>query len=524
MYLEHFGLTVNPFGLSPKLDFLYKSETFEESMAHLIYGLDNQEAIVLITGSIGTGKTMALQSFLTNLGPRFEFALVANTRVTPIELLKLILEDLGVKLPLGADKSDVLILFKDFLLEASREGKMVLIVIDEAQNLSVDVLEEIRLLTNLGQGESQPVQIILVGQPELEKAVNRPDLAQLRQRIRVHYRLDPLNRFECEEYIHHRMRVAGCHRQIFTSEAIDTIFEYSKGVPRLVNTMAGDALLSAFVAGHGAVQAGDVEKDRELSFESGPMEPAQDIPLAAPTPPQAPEPAAPAPPPPPLRPVPTAAAPPPPAPAPTPRHRPEPPHGSGIEIPRRHRRGMSGPARAGMVAAVLVLFVGALYVMGFLDGVLDRFSDPGSGFEATAHQVDTPEAATADNAVTEAAVTENADPEQEETAIISQPEAEPEKKVIVPAEVVTDDIVENIYIHVSSFRTPERAESLAKRLKGTGPGAVFLKRAVRGTDWFRVYLGPYGNAEDAYHDALKLKQDGTISFYRITQIDPNDGL
>ncbi len=530
MYLEHFGLAVNPFGLSPKLDFLYKSETFEESMAHLIYGLDNQEAIVLITGAIGTGKTMALQSFLTNLGPRFEFALVANTRVTPIELLKLILEDLGVKLPLGADKSDVLILFKDFLVQASNEGKMVLIVIDEAQNLSSDVLEEIRLLTNLGQGDTQPVQIILVGQPELEATMNRPDLAQMRQRIRVHYRLDPLNRFECQEYIHHRMRVGGCHRQVFSSEAIDIIFEMSKGVPRLVNTMAGEALLSAFVTGHGTVKAEDVETDRDLSFEAGPKPPAP-----------APVPTASAP-----RVIPpAAAAPPPPPPS---RPKPEPTAEPRVEISRHPRRGLSGPARAGMVAAVLVLFVGALYVMGYLDGVMTRFAKPVSFVEASPRQVVSPPPVTTESTevvqqetddVSDIPDTEQAAPEQtapeqtapeqtspkpQEVATTTATTSEPEPRVSVPAEVIVDDIVENIYIHVSSFRTPERAQSMVKRFVDKGLGAVYLEREVRGEDWYRVYLGPYGNAEDAYHDALKLKQNGTISFYRITQIDPNDGI
>ena len=269
MYLEHFGLGINPFSLSPKLDFLYKSGTFKESMAHLFYGLDNKEAVVLITGAIGTGKTMALQSFLNNLGPRFEFALITNTRVTATELLKLILEDLGVGLISGADKSDLLILFKDYLHGASLAGKMVIIVVDEAQNLAPEVLEEIRLLTNLGQGENQPVQIILVGQPELDETVNRLDLAQIRQRIRVHYSLDPLTRQETEGYLNHRMSVAGCSRKVFTSDAIDRIYKVSRGVPRLVNTLAGDALLSAFVANREMVQPGDIEEGQDLRFETG---------------------------------------------------------------------------------------------------------------------------------------------------------------------------------------------------------------------------------------------------------------
>src|SRR5512145_2572914 len=144
MYLEHFGLTVSPFGISPRLDFLYKSGAFEESMAHLVYGLDSSEAIVMITGAIGTGKTMAVQSFLSYLGDRYMSALVTNTCVDGRELLKLILDDLGAPFDAGADKSDLLIAFKKFLIEAGREGKRIVIVIDEAQNLARGVLEEIR--------------------------------------------------------------------------------------------------------------------------------------------------------------------------------------------------------------------------------------------------------------------------------------------------------------------------------------------------------------------------------------------
>ena len=194
---------------------------------------------------------------------------------------------------------------------------------------------------------------------------------------------------------------------------------------------------------------------------------------------------------------------------------------------------MSGPARAGMVAAVLVVFVGALYFMGYLDGILARYPKPVSTVEASSPQVESPPPVTTDRSeVVSGETGDNSekpdpektspDPQEAATAIATNPEPEPQ--VRVPAEVVADDIVENIYIHISSFRTPERAQSLVKRFGNTGPGAVYLKREVRGSDWYRVYLGPYGNAEDAYHDALKLKQDGSISFYRITQIDPNDGI
>jgi type II secretory pathway predicted ATPase ExeA len=546
MYLEHFGLAVNPFGLSPKLDFLYKSGTFEESMAHLIYGLDNHEAIVLITGAIGTGKTMALQSFLTNLGPRFEFALITNTRVNAIELLKLTLEDLGVDLPVGADKSDLLILFKDYLLQAGKTGKMVLIVIDEAQNLSPDVLEEVRLLTNLGQGESQPVQIILVGQPELEVMVNRPDLAQLRQRIRVHYRLDPLTRTETEEYIHHRMGVAGADRVIFSNSAIDTIFQFSRGVPRLVNTMAGEALLSAFVAGHDKVQAIDVEKDRELSFVTGPApaEPVVSPPSSPiPEPPPVAEPPATdkvsahdllgpdfAPPVPEhdIEPQPVAAPAPP---TPAASVEPEPVAAMAAEIPRRARRGMSGAVRSWLAIAVVVAVLGALYSLGYLDQLLAVVRpEPAAQPAVVAAQPETDplptepvdEAPPADVPATDQ-VADEAAPRQEPAPATERPAVQAvETEVAVPAPTPLADGTGEIFIHISSFRTPDRAQTMVRKMEGRGPGVLYLKRDIRGTDWYRVYMGPFANLEDAYHDALKLKQEGAISYYRVTRIDAND--
>ena len=286
MFLSHFGLSVNPFGLSPRLDFLFKSNAFEESMAHLVYGLDNSEAIVMITGSIGTGKTMAIQSFLNSLDQSFTFALVTNTKVNSLELLKLILEDLDVSFPPSSDKSDVLILFKDFLISESKAGRKVLIVIDEAQNLEREVLEEIRLLTNLGQGEGQPVQLILLGQPELSANINAEGLAQLRQRIRVHYNLDTLTREELEGYINHRMSVAGCSRSAFSKQALDQIFAFSNGVPRLVNSLAGNGLLSAFVAGRQMVADEDIDPEELMGVKdvSQPLTNSENLVYSSPKP------------------------------------------------------------------------------------------------------------------------------------------------------------------------------------------------------------------------------------------------
>ena len=591
MYLEHFGLGVNPFSLSPKLDFLFKSGTFEESMAHLVYGLDNHEAIVLITGAIGTGKTMALQSFLTSLGPRFEFALITNTRVTAIELLKLILEDLGVGLPVEADKSDLLILFKDYLNRASREGKMVLLVVDEAQNLEPEVLEEIRLLTNLGQGETQPVQIILVGQPELEETVNRPDLAQIRQRIRVHYNLDPLSREETEEYINHRMAVAGCGRNVFTAGAIDRIFKASHGVPRLVNTMAGEALLSAFVAGHEMVQPGDIEEDQDLRFTTGPV-PVQTTP---PPPPVVDKPEAAAPPPPPPPPVDNkpevAASPPPPPPAPPPAPEPVPKpakkaQGPGYQAPsyhvhdRRRSRGGGGKVRRSwLIGAAVVLALWALYYFGAMDGLVSAFNSSSERKMEPGRVPDTavtlqqqkeipvegsvnesegdPVAASADNPVENKVGESIQNPidQPEKSSVVSDKEPmamaqEIEEKI--PEEVpstplpspvagqaeIQDTTTAEInapvedstpawkgdnFIHIYSFRTPERANAFIRHWANPADSLSVIVQELRGVTWHRVYLGPYLTREAALLVALRLKEKETIDYFKVVTLTVNQG-
>ena len=542
MYLEHFGLGVNPFSLSPKLDFLYKSGTFEESMAHLIYGLDNHEAIVLITGAIGTGKTMALQSFLTNLGPRFEFALITNTRVTAIELLKLILEDLGVGFPFGADKSDLLILFKDFLQGASREGKMVLIVVDEAQNLAPEVLEEIRLLTNLGQGETQPVQIILVGQPELEETVNRPDLAQIRQRIRVHYNLDPLTRKETEEYLNHRMSVAGCGRKVFSSGAIDRIFQSSRGVPRLVNTMAGEALLSAFVAGHEVVQPKDVEVEQDLRFETGPA-PAQVQASAAPTikPPVPPVPQRPQEPTP--EPLPTPRKP---APRVKTRREMEPPALMSPPPPppvmaRRNtkRSGVGRIVWAWGLGALVVVILGVLYYMGTLNGLVAAIY-PDSKVETvqtadreTHEPVQKPQVKAAEPDQAQPEAQESPKPEEIDDQEVQQADIQVKEPVDLPESSTTNTEVpvklaapaadDGFYIHIYSFRTPERADSFIRRWDHPQYGITTHTQNVRGVVWYRIYLGPFETREQALLEALRLQQDETIDYYKVSTLPAGQG-
>jgi len=504
MYLEHFGLNVAPFGLSHKLSFLYQSEAFQESMAHLLYGLDNREPIILITGPIGSGKTMALQSFLNNLGERYSFALVTNTKVTAVELLKLVLDDLGVDLPVGADKSDLLILLKDFLIRAGHDGRKILVVIDEAQDLSGDVLEEIRLLTNLGQGEEQPVQIVLAGQPELEVMVERPELAQLRQRIRVHYVVDPLTRREVEGYVNHRMRVAGCANAVFTTGALDRIHRLSGGIPRLVNTYSADGLLAAYVAGHAKVEAEDV----------GTTDGGRAQAPAAAVVPAAPEPAA----------------------GPGAAGQRTPPLRQPIMAERQHRRGSARPVW--WTVAVVVTAAAALYLTGGLDtlrgtvaGWLARDGGTGGPLALTGVSAASPLPATTESGQGAPAVR----PAPADSSAGAGADAAAGGSVELPAAATTaaadstDGAPEpggpsgRFFVHISSFRTPDRARTYVERWERDGVPAEFEESTVRDAEWFRVYLGPFPSRARALAVADSLKEAHDITYLRIVDRTPETG-
>ena len=507
MYLDHFGLTVNPFGLSPRLDFLYKSGAFEESMAHLLYGLDNSEAIILITGAIGTGKTMSINSFLSHLGGRFKFALITNTKVTAKELLKLVLEDLDVAFPAGCDKSDLLILFKGELLAARNRGQRILIVVDEAQNLDTDVLEEVRLLTNLGQGESQPVQIILAGQPELEEIINRPELAQLRQRIRVHYRLDALTRSEVEEYINHRMKIAGCAIPIFERKSLDRIFAASGGVPRVVNTMAGEALLSAFVDGRKQVREQDVEMP--VSPGEAPEVPdwthiAPALSSAKPTPDERPVAA------PPVEKAAKKESETKPAPMP--------------EYGRRHHERRNGRSARQVAIWLLVgvsIIAGATYlyrsgglpfgparlkkISAAAQGIVPQAAPPAAEAVAAA-----PDEVPADAAVV-AATPDSGAAGSDYAAMVAGNAAE-------AAPAVSSAAPLGFAAHVCSFRDRARAESVVAELAGRHIAAFVSPHQVPNGRWFRVCLGPFALKDTALDAAKDYNSDAHSSYYKIIQV------
>ncbi|MBU2501074.1 AAA family ATPase [bacterium] len=523
MYLEFFGLAVNPFSLSPKLEFLYKSDAFQESMAHLIYGVDNSEAITMITGAIGTGKTMSLQSFLANLGPNFRSALVTNTRVTDVELLKLILEDLEIRFPVGCDKSDLLILFKDFLLEANRTGCRVVIVIDEAQNLAKEVLEEVRLLTNLGQGDQQPVQVILVGQPELEAVVNQPQLAQLRQRIRVHYRLSPLSRKEVVEYLDHRMSVAGCRDKVFKPKAIDRIMEFSGGVPRLVNSLAGNALLSAFVAGRKAVFPEDVEMP-EGTGEAPTVTSRSGPPPGAVIPPP----------------------PPPPPPPPSAQVSPEPAQAEpAFARYAAHRRPRKRVPVILSVILLLVLAAAVLFATGYLDGLIEtvgsRIDARGGPAQVAAlpatdepSLVEMPESGPTDQVppqdppVQKEVEQDTVGPDAQgldATGLTSpQRDQSPGEPPAAPVPARSAAVAAGgFYIHVESFVEIERAEVSLDRLARHGRHGVIRSELVKDEPYFRVYVGPFPDRVTAEEEVERLQTEVGLEYHYIRWLAEESG-
>ena len=258
MYESFFGLKEPPFNVTPDPRFLYLSRHHLEALSSLLYGIESRRGFIQITGEIGAGKTTLCRMLLSKLD-KVHSSLVFNPKLSEFEILQAIVEDFGIK-PSGKKRKDYFDALNRFLLQELEKGMNAVLIIDEAQNLSPRALEQVRLLTNLETTREKLLQIILVGQPELRVLLARPDLVQLRQRITSRYHLTSLNREETEKYIAHRLRVAGSEGQFFTPEALDRIFERSKGVPRLINVLADRALLAAFVRGSSIVEAALIEE------------------------------------------------------------------------------------------------------------------------------------------------------------------------------------------------------------------------------------------------------------------------
>ncbi len=248
MYLSFFGLAEKPFAITPDPRYLYLSERHAEALAHLLYGINESGGFIQLTGEVGTGKTTVVRTLLSRVPHHADVAVILNPRVTPVEFLLTICEELGVVIA-DTDRESVKQMVDALnrrLLNAHAEGRRIIVLVDEAQNLSIEVLEQVRLLTNLETPTQKLLQIILIGQPELRELLDRTDLRQLAQRITGRYHLMPLSREETKGYVRHRLRVAGAIEEIFTPGALGELHRLSLGIPRVINVACDRALLGAY--------------------------------------------------------------------------------------------------------------------------------------------------------------------------------------------------------------------------------------------------------------------------------------
>jgi general secretion pathway protein A len=261
MYTGFFGLTSQPFSIAPNPDFLFLSPRHAEALAHLRYGLGEAGGFVLLTGEVGTGKTTVSRCLLQELTDQTEVAFILNPTLNELELLAAICDQLKIRYK-KSDASLKMLTDKitNRLMKNHQAGKNTILIIDEAQHLQPAVLEQLRLLTNLETNTKKLMQVILIGQPELQQLLQRQDLRQLAQRITARYHLMPLTEQEVQQYISYRLQVAGCSRPVFTSSAVKKLFQLSGGIPRLLNLICDRALLGGYSQQKALIDAGLVSQ------------------------------------------------------------------------------------------------------------------------------------------------------------------------------------------------------------------------------------------------------------------------
>ena len=253
MYLDYYGLKEPPFSITPNPRFLFYSARHREALNHLLYGIRERKGFVQLTGEVGAGKSTLCRALLEQLGNNYSTALILNPALDAEQLVKSIALEFGLDVR-GMDKLETLEEINLFFLRQLEQGKEVVLIIDEAQNLSHDLLEQVRLLSNLETDDRKLVQIVLMGQPELRERLDDPAVRQLRQRITVRYHLTPLKRPEISHYVQHRLSVSGARAGIyFTGPALWRVFCYSKGIPRLINAVCDKCLLAGFVQQRGRI-------------------------------------------------------------------------------------------------------------------------------------------------------------------------------------------------------------------------------------------------------------------------------
>jgi general secretion pathway protein A len=248
VYLEYYGLSEPPFDITPNPRFLFFSAKHREAFNHLLYGIRERKGFVQLTGEVGCGKTTLCRSLLQQLGKNYETALILNPVLNADQLMKAIAMEFGLNVK-GMDRLETVAALNEFLLGLADRGKDAVLIIDEAQDLTEDLLEQVRLLSNLETYDRKLLQIVLMGQPELRARLEAHELRQLRQRITVRYHLPALTWPEVALYIHHRLEVAGGKgAPYFTSPAVWRIFQYSRGIPRLINAVCDKSCLAGMVA------------------------------------------------------------------------------------------------------------------------------------------------------------------------------------------------------------------------------------------------------------------------------------
>jgi len=245
MYLEYFGLTAQPFRLTPDSGFLFMSESYSRAKAYMDYSVWNREGFVVITGEIGCGKTTLIQKLLSELDENVVVAKVLQTQLDEVEFLQAVLLEFGLN-PLNAGKGQLLDMLNSFLIEQFLQHKQIVLVVDEAHNLSRKVLKEIRMLAELETHREKILHVILAGQPQLNEILDHPEMLQLLQRVKLRYHIRALSEQEQSEYIRHRLSIVGASNQtLFSPEILPLIYEYTGGIPRLINTLCDTALTCA---------------------------------------------------------------------------------------------------------------------------------------------------------------------------------------------------------------------------------------------------------------------------------------
>ncbi len=245
MYIDYFGLKDFPFRITPDTDYLYMSPAHSRAKAYMEYAIFNREGFVVITGEIGSGKTTLIKKLLTEIDENIIVAKIFQTQLDEVEILQAILVEFGLN-PFSAKKVELLNMINQFLVNSYLDGKQVLLIIDDAQNLSKRVLEEITMLSSVETQKEKILHVILVGQPELNQKLEAPDMEQLLQRVSLRYHVRALTLDETKEYIRHRLKVAGIKEELFSEEIYPKIYEYSGGIPRLINTLCDTGLTCAF--------------------------------------------------------------------------------------------------------------------------------------------------------------------------------------------------------------------------------------------------------------------------------------